>query len=223
MKYCSDRCRRRKVGEVDRKIERTFVDLLQGNQYGSGAQRQGEKNIKENSRTLVSCREVENIVFKRESSPTGDQKPEMALRTELTAPGMSLEGEASICDIDASEKTHSPSEEAVEKSVISGSVDANIKQKQGQRSAEGKETVKRAARRGCVFGFEVGSSIQKFVNNDREQLKSSGEKGVEMQVEYSDQYGHAETPKRRLCEAVMNGMVVEPSFAKGDWGIRWRE
>lgn len=27
----------------------------------------------------------------------------------------------------------------------------------------------------------------------------------------------------RKCEAVMNANVVEPSFAKGNWGIRWRE
>lgn len=27
----------------------------------------------------------------------------------------------------------------------------------------------------------------------------------------------------RKCEAVMSGSVVEPSFAKGDWAIRWRE
>lgn len=29
--------------------------------------------------------------------------------------------------------------------------------------------------------------------------------------------------KKRKCEAVMLGKVVEPSFAKGDWSIRWRE
>jgi hypothetical protein len=29
--------------------------------------------------------------------------------------------------------------------------------------------------------------------------------------------------ERRLCEAVMQGKVVESSFAKGDWSIRWRE
>jgi hypothetical protein len=29
--------------------------------------------------------------------------------------------------------------------------------------------------------------------------------------------------KRKMCEAVMNGSVVEPSFAKGDWAVRWRE
>ncbi|KAI0020959.1 hypothetical protein F4780DRAFT_778950 [Xylariomycetidae sp. FL0641] len=27
----------------------------------------------------------------------------------------------------------------------------------------------------------------------------------------------------RKCEAVMQGKVVEPSFAKGDWAVRWRE
>lgn len=29
--------------------------------------------------------------------------------------------------------------------------------------------------------------------------------------------------ERRKCEAVRQGQVVEPSFAKGDWAIRWRE
>jgi hypothetical protein len=28
---------------------------------------------------------------------------------------------------------------------------------------------------------------------------------------------------RRKCEAVMSGQVVEPSFAKGDWSVRWRD
>ncbi|CCF41471.1 hypothetical protein CH063_11737 [Colletotrichum higginsianum] len=29
--------------------------------------------------------------------------------------------------------------------------------------------------------------------------------------------------ERRKCEAVMQGKVVEPSYAKGDWAVRWRE
>ncbi|KAL1591889.1 hypothetical protein SLS60_011481 [Paraconiothyrium brasiliense] len=60
------------------------------------------------------------------------------------------------------------------------------KRKEGERRAEEKEMVKRAARRGVAFGF------------------GSGE-------------------EKRKCEAVMKGVVVESSFAKGDWGIRWRE
>jgi hypothetical protein len=29
--------------------------------------------------------------------------------------------------------------------------------------------------------------------------------------------------EKRKCEAVMKGAVVEASFAKGEWGVRWRE
>jgi len=60
------------------------------------------------------------------------------------------------------------------------------KRREGERRAEEREMVRRAARRCCAFGFG----------------------------------GEAE---KRKCEAVMKGTVVEPSFAKGEWSIRWRE
>ncbi|KAF2244215.1 hypothetical protein BU26DRAFT_509151 [Trematosphaeria pertusa] len=62
------------------------------------------------------------------------------------------------------------------------------KRQEGQRRAEEKERVRRAARRWCAFGLQI-----------------DGE-GAE-----------------RKCEAVMKGVVVEASFAKGEWGIRWRD
>ncbi|PSN66746.1 hypothetical protein BS50DRAFT_573558 [Corynespora cassiicola Philippines] len=62
------------------------------------------------------------------------------------------------------------------------------KRLEGQRRAEEREMVRRAARRGCAFGFEVDGEEEK-----------------------------------RKCEAVMKGAAVEPSFAKGEWGVRWRE
>lgn len=55
--------------------------------------------------------------------------------------------------------------------------------------------VRKAARRGCAFGFVADGGTE--------------EKGKKSE--------------RRMCEAVMKGAVVEPSYAKGDWGIRWRE
>ncbi len=73
------------------------------------------------------------------------------------------------------------------------------KRRIGQRKANEKEMVKCAARRGVVFGFSV----------DGEGLEVSA--------------GGVRAGERRMCEAVVNGKVVEPSFAKGDWGIRWRE
>jgi hypothetical protein len=67
---------------------------------------------------------------------------------------------------------------------------AKAARREGQRRADEREMVRKAARRGCAFGFVV------------------------------DGAGDGE---RRKCEAVMKGVVVEASFAKGEWGIRWRE
>tara|TARA_R110002003_G_scaffold127_3_gene11876 strand:- start:506 stop:1459 length:954 start_codon:yes stop_codon:yes gene_type:complete len=73
--------------------------------------------------------------------------------------------------------------------------DMKAKRREGQRRADEREMVRRAARRGCAFGFAVEGE-------EREGEKDGG---------------------RRKCEAVMKGAVVEASFAKGEWGVRWRE
>ena len=55
----------------------------------------------------------------------------------------------------------------------------------GMQKAKEREMVRRAARRGVAFGFEM------------------------------------EEGGRRSVEAVQGGRVVESSFAKGEWGVRW--
>lgn len=74
--------------------------------------------------------------------------------------------------------------------------EAKQRRLEGQRRADEREMVRRAARRGVAFGFS-----------------SEGEEGVR----------GGEKGERRKCEAVMKGSVVEASFAKGEWGVRWRE
>ena len=74
--------------------------------------------------------------------------------------------------------------------------EAKARRREGQRRADEREMVRKAARRGCAFGF-----------------KAEGEGGVR----------GGETGEKRKCEAVMKGAVVEASFAKGEWGVRWRE
>ncbi|THV96498.1 hypothetical protein D6D25_09149, partial [Aureobasidium pullulans] len=83
------------------------------------------------------------------------------------------------------------------------------KRRDGQRRAEEKEMVKCAARRAVVFGLE-SSRV----------LTGEGKKGKKGK---DDDDGEAKQQGRRMCEAVMHGAVVEPSYAKGDWSIRWRE
>ena len=92
------------------------------------------------------------------------------------------------------------------------------KRREGQRRAEEREMVRRAARRGCAFGF-VGKSMdghpgqKKMPKNKREGAQAS--EGAAENASPIEQ--------RRKCEAVMNGVVVEASFAKGEWAIRWRD
>ncbi|KAI4728288.1 hypothetical protein E4T49_03894 [Aureobasidium sp. EXF-10728] len=83
------------------------------------------------------------------------------------------------------------------------------KRREGQRRAEEKEMVKCAARRAVVFGLE-SSRV----------MTGEAKKGKKAK---DDEDGEVKQEGRRMCEAVMHGAVVEPSYAKGDWSIRWRE
>ncbi|KAI4859672.1 hypothetical protein F4820DRAFT_453655 [Hypoxylon rubiginosum] len=76
----------------------------------------------------------------------------------------------------------------------------------GQRRARQREMVRSAARRGVVFGFAAVEVEGREQGQGRPAATTT-----------------TETTARKKCEAVMQGRVVEPSFAKGDWGVRWRE
>lgn len=80
------------------------------------------------------------------------------------------------------------------------------KRREGQKRADEKELVKKAARRAVVFGVWVEHEAKE--GKGRREHKAREEEPQKV---------------RRKCEALMNGQVVEPSFAKGDWSFRWRE
>ncbi|KAK7986928.1 hypothetical protein PG988_001916 [Apiospora saccharicola] len=71
----------------------------------------------------------------------------------------------------------------------------------GQRRAREREMVRCAARR----GWRLASGKHGHDGGE------GGDKGDDTKN------------RRKFCEAVMSGKVVEPSFAKGNWSIRWRE
>jgi len=117
--------------------------------------------------------------------------------------------------------------------------DDQQKRREGQKKAEERETVRCAARRACVFGLLVPASMQEQDSRGggvkgsskgkkgseraakRKGLLGSEDEGLEVVGEGFGGKGSKEV--RWKCEAIMSGMVVEPSFAKGDWGIRFRE
>ncbi|KAK6615686.1 hypothetical protein H4I95_00838 [Botrytis cinerea] len=64
VKYCSDRCRSRKPGKLDKKIEQAIVALLD-QEKDSGLEKTGAKDrfVKGDHRIVVTCDEIEEIVF----------------------------------------------------------------------------------------------------------------------------------------------------------------
>ncbi|KAI1761094.1 hypothetical protein GGR53DRAFT_522605 [Hypoxylon sp. FL1150] len=79
------------------------------------------------------------------------------------------------------------------------------------RAERGEETEEMAARR--VEGQRRALR--------REMVRSAARRGVVFGFAVARE--RMEETTTRKCEAVMQGKVVEPSFAKGDWGVRWRE
>jgi hypothetical protein len=88
-------------------------------------------------------------------------------------------------------------------------------QQHGKSQADQRERVRRAARRAVVFGISTGPSS----TSDRAHVQANnGEK------KHSLDDGPVDPGSGpRMCEAVLDGVVVEPSFAKGNWCVRWRE
>lgn len=93
------------------------------------------------------------------------------------------------------------------------------KRREGQKRAEEKELVKQVARRAVVFGLLVDSA--EMGKKTSAGGKKGGKRGKGEQSE--DPRSELGGQSRRKCEALMNAQVIEPSFAKGDWAVRWRE
>ncbi|KAL1306667.1 hypothetical protein AAFC00_005339 [Neodothiora populina] len=199
------------------------------------------KKVKGDPRILVPCSEVEELIFGSNADPEKvfGRKKNRARRgvpDDEVWKSVDMEGSSGGSDTDLG-STHSEDQasmsavpEAEEgpdggiplcvrpaqsKSLVNGSIGGEkgwaerieetpemiLKRREGQKKADQREMVRCAARRAVVFGLR------------QEHKEEKREKG-----------GKAATSDDglRLCEAVMNGAVVEPSFAKGDWAIRWR-
>lgn len=97
------------------------------------------------------------------------------------------------------------------------------KRRAGQKKAEEREFVRCVVRRAVVFGVEV-EGWEEVGGDGGGGGAKKGKKGKGRRDANSDYEDvPSEVKPRRKCEAVMSGQVVEPSFAKGDWSVRWRD
>jgi hypothetical protein len=260
VKYCSDRCRHNKPGPVDRKIENTFVSLLESEEADtvngdvhatkspSSPSKPRRKAVKGDRRILVMCGAVEELVFGLHHDPEKvfGRRKNRASRALATADGEwksvdmedtdgSLEdrdSESSGVRVKNPKSTVGPVIRPPQTaSEVNGSIGGEKgwaerkeetledveKRKAGQRRAEAREMVRRAARRACAFGLKVNAPP----NSAGDGVSTSRRTSSRAQ---RDEVNDADACEQlRKCKAVMSGTVVEASFAKGDWAIRWRE
>ncbi|MCJ1309306.1 hypothetical protein MMC25_002965 [Agyrium rufum] len=93
-----------------------------------------------------------------------------------------------------------------------------LRRREGQDRAKERELVRQAGRRGVAFGFVVDrtkgtmSSVVLLNKGLAKEDMDDGSGGQEQ-----------DNTQRRKVEIVQGGRVVEGSFAKGEWGVRWVE
>ncbi|KAF7560117.1 hypothetical protein G7046_g4038 [Stylonectria norvegica] len=248
VKYCSRRCASSRPHKRDRDIEKAFVLFMTGQEdvakeserVGLAAEKgkAGKTKHKGDSRVLVSCDMVEKYIFgdrKQEIDDNSQPEDEHSdISFQETHPSLyntdgsakdigDSAGNAAYVDGDVLARMAVRSGTRVRPpqsvSEVNGSVggekgrseriieteEMEEKRKQGQSRARQRETVRCAARRLVAFGVAVESDSGQMAMKKRGKEEKPQE------------------PQIRKCEAVMGGKVVESSFAKGDWSIRWRE
>lgn len=199
--------------------------------------------MKGDRRIIITCDEVEQIVFgsRHDPSKTFGRRKNRASR----ALGDQDEEWKSVDMVDTDDSSLDHPEQTQQspqlppgprirpaqiESAVNGSVggekgwaerheetsDELKKRLEGQRRAEEREMVRRAARRLIVFGRPIDTAAEE-VSKGQSKIKSRAKNDNMKDVSDSA------TQHTRKCEALMNGAIVEPSFAKGDWSIRWRE
>lgn len=233
-KYCSSRCRSHKPGALDRQIESAFVKFLTGQEplpdsKGGKTEKKGGKKGKGDSRVLVPVDVVEKYVFRHEKGPQEDQDARDATGSELGSVegaddrdvGSVTSGSVRSTD-DLDEHTRETAPQEVDGHRIAAlSVRSGTRIRPPQEVSEVNGSVGgekgRAERKEETTGaLEKRLEGQKRTK-EKEMVRSAARRGVV----FGFVVGNGE--ERRKAEAVMNGSVVEPSFAKGNWSIRWRE
>lgn len=211
--------------------------FLSGEEGFEDGRKGRDKHIKGESRILVPCSVVERHVFgeeeavgadageageqgakegaeqesekkatKPKSDSESDFEPTATPQANEVFERFNDEGVAGIAVHDPAEQPRQPPRQ-------------QAKSGKGKKSKSKKEALEKAEAKN---GNEVDGLDEKQKQGQRrarhkEMAKCAARRGVV--------FGFAVegTDERRLCEAIVGGKVVEPSYAKGDWAIRWRE
>ncbi|KAL6916925.1 hypothetical protein FSHL1_008400 [Fusarium sambucinum] len=230
VKYCSSRCRTQKPGKLDRELEKAFLKLLNAEEHATtekkpanGKHKKG-KNSKGDNRILVSCSAAEELVFgpnrtsmeeEHEETHSEDETPQTSAPAQATSEPRTSEEDADLADI-LRDEMHVDGDLLARMSVRSGTRIRPAQSVSEVNGSVGGEKGRAEKIHETDEMLEKRKQGQKRAK-EREMAKCAARRGVVFGFSVD------EDGEKRLCEAVMSGKVVEPSFAKGDWAIRWRE
>ncbi|KAI1798939.1 hypothetical protein F4811DRAFT_558326 [Daldinia bambusicola] len=232
--YCSQRCRNSKPRKMDREIEAMFVRMLSSENGDSSSQGQrGNKSkkrmVKGDRRVIVSCDEIEKAMFGDYADPdkTFGRKKNRASRV---LPSISDDGRENDSTTEPPEDRDSAVD--LDDNGDDSSIDGDVLARMAVRSGTRIRPPQTVSQVNGSVGGEKGRAERSEETEEnakrrlegqrkaqqREMVRSAARRGVVFGFAVGDN-----TVAPRKCEAVMQGKIVEPSFAKGDWGIRWRE
>jgi hypothetical protein len=190
-------------------------------QISSKNSKKGKKKPKGDPRVLVPCTTVETLVFGDRYDPekTAGRKRDRARR------GLPDAEEWTSIDM-----TDEPVAEE-DKEVVDGDMLARMSIRSGTRIRPAQDVSEVNGGVGGEKGRaerteENEEMLQKRLEgqqkaHERELVRCAARRGVAFGFVMKRTPGEPE--ERKKCEAVMQGKVVESSFAKGEWSIRWRE
>lgn len=194
-KYCSDRCRREKPPA-----------------HGDGVEAEIERTFVEllgnseggSSRKVVACWDVEAEVFGAPVHGSDAKSPENSDSNS----GEASSGQTSEDNEDGGVPVNEHPVPAASLKWQHTIPEGLTPQQLGRQRASNREKVRQAARRGAVFGFSIhhGTEPTDASSGSKQRLNLS-----------RDRF------RRRKVEAVQGGRIVEASFAKGPWGVRWKD
>lgn len=201
---------------MDKKIDRTILAMLEGHEDSGLDMHAVQSRFKKGDRRImITMNEVERVAFDRTSHDAEDPDPRTDEDFDDEDMQKYLARNKRETEDDGAEDSDSDQGVSLSSSEPAGKPQAVLEGDQkrlaGQKKADEREMVRRSARRAVVFGFPVQAEAASLTT------PAKSKKGSKAMI------APEELPTRRYCEALMNGKLVDPSFAKGNWSIRWRD
>lgn len=177
---------------------------------------------------LVPCDVVERMVF-------GDRKdPEKVFGRRKNRASRAVKEEDEDEGVDLSRQDTNPGEEVIDEitgHVKEEDVDPSIMASLSIRSGTRVRPPQSKSQVNGSIGGEKGRAERIEETDEMREKRAEGQRKaherelVRCAARRGVVFGFVvgEKEEKRKCEAVMQGKVVEPSFAKGDWAVRWRE